>query len=147
MRRYVYDRDRGLCHYCRPPRHVSYDMCNIDHIDPWPFGETDPDNLVVACPNCNRTKGMARLPAEGHRDDVSRNKALSLDIEPLSINARLFHPNNRYPGTCEDCGIRVTAGEGYSEPSAGSNEERFLLRCTSCFVSNSELRRRAQEPT
>ena len=55
QRREVYDRDRGICQYCK--RRVSFQACNIDHLIPWPKGQTLNHNLVTACRGCNRAKG------------------------------------------------------------------------------------------
>ncbi len=62
LRDFVYIRDAGQCQYCGAL--VSYNDCNIDHVVPWPHGQTEGSNLVVACKPCNKLKGRAVIPLE-----------------------------------------------------------------------------------
>jgi 5-methylcytosine-specific restriction endonuclease McrA len=58
--RYVNERDNGVCHHCG----VKVEKGEIDHLHPWSRGGTDePDNLVLSCRSCNRSKG-SRTVAE-----------------------------------------------------------------------------------
>ncbi|MEJ2055100.1 MAG: HNH endonuclease [Calditrichaceae bacterium] len=53
-RKNILKRDKNICQYCG---HNSQPM-TIDHIIPKCFGGKDTwDNLVCACPKCNRNKG------------------------------------------------------------------------------------------
>ncbi len=64
--RMVHERARNCCEYCRTRRDVIAQTMHVDHIIP---AEGDqPDNLCLACPNCNLAKGSATTgvdPATG----------------------------------------------------------------------------------
>lgn len=56
-----YKRQRGRCYYCGEKVGKTYD---VDHVVPLSRGGTnDPDNLVIACASCNRSKSD-KLPSE-----------------------------------------------------------------------------------
>jgi hypothetical protein len=58
-RQLVRTRAGDRCEYCRLPQHVgaAYRF-HIEHVRPRQHGGTDePDNLALACPNCNWSKG------------------------------------------------------------------------------------------
>lgn len=56
-----YDRQKGRCYWCGSNVGDTYD---VDHVVPLSRGGTDwPDNLVIACPTCNKKKN-AKLPHE-----------------------------------------------------------------------------------
>lgn len=49
-----YERQRGRCFYCREKVGKAF---HVDHVLPIALGGSDgPENLVVACPSCNRHK-------------------------------------------------------------------------------------------
>lgn len=58
LRIFILKRDRFRCQYCK--REVTYEEANIDHVKPWPFGKTVPENLVTSCQECNKTKYARR---------------------------------------------------------------------------------------
>lgn len=59
-RRFIYDRDHGTCHLCGERR--PFDDFHLDHITPLARGGTHTaDNLAVACPSCNMSKGARIL--------------------------------------------------------------------------------------
>jgi len=50
-----YDRQKGRCYYCDT---LVGDDYHVDHVIPLILGGSNgPDNLVVACPTCNTSKG------------------------------------------------------------------------------------------
>ena len=49
-----YDRQKGRCYYCDILVHDEY---HVDHVIPLSKGGSNgPDNLVISCPPCNRSK-------------------------------------------------------------------------------------------
>jgi 5-methylcytosine-specific restriction endonuclease McrA len=55
---FVRERAGNRCEYCRLPQNFSGVRFHIDHIVPRQHGGTDgPDNLALACPECNYHKG------------------------------------------------------------------------------------------
>lgn len=74
LRRFIFWRDNDTCRYCgRTPRPLYEFWTNrlrlvIDHVLPVHFGGTsDPENLVLACDNCNARKGWKTLEQAGMR--------------------------------------------------------------------------------
>jgi hypothetical protein len=59
VRQLVRERAGGRCEYCRVPQHVGVAIrFHIEHVCPRQHGGGDDlDNLALACPNCNWTKG------------------------------------------------------------------------------------------
>jgi 5-methylcytosine-specific restriction endonuclease McrA len=56
LRKQVWDRGDGHCHYCRSPLTVR--SFTVDHVLARVNGGTDDlENLVVACRSCNSSKG------------------------------------------------------------------------------------------
>lgn len=56
-----YERQKGRCHWCNVKVGNTYD---VDHLIPLSRGGTDwPENLVISCPPCNRSRGD-KLPHE-----------------------------------------------------------------------------------
>jgi 5-methylcytosine-specific restriction endonuclease McrA len=56
-----YERQKGRCYWCNVKVGNTYD---VDHIVPLSRGGTDwPENIVITCPSCNRSKGN-KLPHE-----------------------------------------------------------------------------------
>ena len=54
----IYERDKGLCHYCR--KFVLITEAWFDHYHPWSRGgPTEIENGVIACPSCNMRKSAA----------------------------------------------------------------------------------------
>ena len=50
-----YDRQKGKCFYCHKKVGDKY---HVDHVVPLTLGGSNgPENLVVSCPKCNKTKG------------------------------------------------------------------------------------------
>ncbi|MBK8137760.1 MAG: HNH endonuclease [Chloroflexi bacterium] len=57
LRHLVYDRANGICEYCRTSEANTGQTMQVDHIDPQ--GGDSPDNLCLACMNCNASKHKA----------------------------------------------------------------------------------------
>ena len=78
-RRQVRQRAGGRCEYCRLPQDYSALRFHIDHVVATQHGGADsPQNLALACPECNRRKGT----------NLS-------GIDPdTGIVTPLFHPRN-----------------------------------------------------
>lgn len=58
LRRLVSERADNCCEYCLLPESLSLHKHEPDHIVPVQHGgETDSDNLALACMRCNRHKG------------------------------------------------------------------------------------------
>lgn len=56
-----YLRQRGRCYWCGERVSKSY---HVDHVIPLAKGGSNgPENLVIACPECNRRK-CAKMPHE-----------------------------------------------------------------------------------
>lgn len=52
----IFNKCHGLCHYCH--KKLTLDDCHIDHMTPISRGgSNDDDNLTLACPECNESKG------------------------------------------------------------------------------------------
>lgn len=57
LRRLVHARAAGCCEYCRTCDLNTGQQMHIEHINP--SAGDSPDNLCLACPNCNLSKGAA----------------------------------------------------------------------------------------
>lgn len=55
--RVVHARANGCCEYCRTCQRVSGQAMHVEHINP--SGGDHPDNLCLACANCNLSKAQA----------------------------------------------------------------------------------------
>jgi hypothetical protein len=55
--RFVHDRAHYCCEYCRTCQRVSGQAMHVEHINP--SGGDHPDNLCLACANCNLSKAQA----------------------------------------------------------------------------------------
>jgi HNH endonuclease len=77
LRRFVTERARGYCEYCRSPGRFALESMEIEHIVPSSrSGGTEAENLALACHGCNNYK-QNRI--EG--------------IDPVSAeSAVLYHP-------------------------------------------------------
>ncbi len=63
---HIYEKQKGLCYYCK--KHVWLDY-HVDHVIPLSRGGSNgPENLVIACPECNMSKHN-KLPHEWHGTD------------------------------------------------------------------------------
>ncbi|HQZ71479.1 MAG TPA: HNH endonuclease signature motif containing protein [Anaerolineae bacterium] len=59
LRRQIRALDANRCAYCRAPEALSVATFEIDHIVPASAdGQTVASNLCLACPLCNRSKGV-----------------------------------------------------------------------------------------
>ena len=79
LREYVKSRDKNTCQYCGKARLYGAQL-NLDHIHPrTASGGDSPENLIVACKQCNHRKGKKSLA-----DYIdSRLKALEREAEYL----------------------------------------------------------------
>lgn len=67
LRELVNNRANNCCEYCRYPQHASLFAFEMEHIVAEKHGgQTNADNLALACPFCNRAKGtdLASLDPE-----------------------------------------------------------------------------------
>lgn len=90
----VAERAKHCCEYCKSQLKFSPQSFCIDHIHPFILdGETELDNLALACAGCNNHK-------------YNKTKA----IDPLTNeNAQLFHPRQQVWNK------HFCWGEGYTE--------------------------------
>ncbi|WP_240410756.1 HNH endonuclease [Limosilactobacillus vaginalis] len=52
----IFNKCHGRCHYCH--KKLTIDNCHIDHMTPISKGGSNSDdNLTLACPQCNESKG------------------------------------------------------------------------------------------
>ena len=80
LRQEVYDRAGGQCEYCLVPQVAALVSPEVDHIIARKHGgETEVDNLALACSLCNKCKGS----------DLA-----SIDSESGAITL-LFHPRRQ----------------------------------------------------
>ena len=80
LRQEVYDRASGQCEYCLTPQIAALVSPEIDHIVARKHGgETEADNLALACTLCNKHKGS----------DLTSIDPDSGEIAPL------FHPRRQ----------------------------------------------------
>ena len=56
-KQYVHERAQGYCEYCRTCEANIGQTMHVEHIDP--NGNDNPENLCLACPNCNFSKAVA----------------------------------------------------------------------------------------
>ena len=56
-KQYVHERAQGCCEYCRTCETNIGQTLHVEHIVP--NGDNDPENLCLACPNCNFSKAVA----------------------------------------------------------------------------------------
>lgn len=58
LRRFVYERANGACEYCLIPEIAVFVSHEVDHVIAEKHGgQTDGDNLALACTICNKHKG------------------------------------------------------------------------------------------
>lgn len=57
VKQYVYERAQGCCEYCRTCEANIGQTMHVEHIVP--NADNDPENLCLACPNCNFSKAVA----------------------------------------------------------------------------------------
>ena len=87
QRGFVLRRDGFKCRYCDRP--VTNETANIDHINPWKYGgRTLIENLVTACPGCNKLKNNRR------------------QIEPNPFKPNLRPRHRRVGCNKPDCGVK-----------------------------------------
>lgn len=55
--RHVYERADNRCEYCQTDQRSIGQSMHVEHIDP--EGGDHPNNLCLACPNCNLSKAQA----------------------------------------------------------------------------------------
>jgi 5-methylcytosine-specific restriction endonuclease McrA len=55
--RLVHERANYTCEYCQTRQSITGQAMHIEHIDP--NGGDHPDNLALACANCNQSKSKA----------------------------------------------------------------------------------------
>lgn len=80
LRRFVRERAAGRCEYCRIPASAIFKH-HIEHIFPLKHGgQTQIENLALACPFCNEQKGT----------DIG-----TLDFETDGEFARFFNPRTQ----------------------------------------------------
>ena len=103
LRQIVFERANGRCEYCLLPQGISLQKHEPDHIVPQQHGgETELENLALACFRCNRCKGPnigsfdpqtgALVPFFNPRiHDWATHFELQQDgvISPLSAEARV----------------------------------------------------------
>ena len=68
LRRLVYSRAAGCCEYCRTCDFNSGQQMHIEHINP--KAGNSADNLCLACPTCNLSKGAATAAVDNVTDKV-----------------------------------------------------------------------------
>lgn len=70
-RRYVTERARECCEYCRSQLRFAMQAFSVEHVEPRSReGETEIDNLALSCQGCNNhkyTKTEGRDPITGER--------------------------------------------------------------------------------
>ncbi len=80
VREFVRRRARDRCEFCQLLQEFSELQFHIEHIIPRQHGGADdPENLALACPDCNLVKGP---------------NLTSIDIQTRKV-ARLFHPRRQ----------------------------------------------------
>ncbi len=60
--RLVHERARDCCEYCRTCQRVSGQAMHVEHIIP--SGGDHPDNLCLACADCNLSKAQATFATD-----------------------------------------------------------------------------------
>jgi hypothetical protein len=72
VRQVVRERAGQNCEYCRLSQHDALSFrFHIEHVRPRQHGGTDhPDNLALACPNCNWSKGPNITAVDPQTDTV-----------------------------------------------------------------------------
>ncbi len=74
LRLYVRSREHDQCAYCHSPEELSIAAFELDHIVPVSAGgQTEPENLCLACSACNRSKA-----AQQEGDDPLTNASVPL---------------------------------------------------------------------
>jgi len=99
LRELVYARANGCCEYCQTCESNTGQTMHIDHI--LPNGDDSPDNLCLACWNCNSSKHKAiRAP------DPTTGLMVGL------FNPRLNHWTDHFEWTEEGSQIRGLTAVG-----------------------------------
>lgn len=96
----VYQRDGGVCFYCRQP--VPFQQMTLDHFIPRSaLGTNSSKNRVVACERCNlakdnfdpRTIGLANYRSHGHAMEAFRMEVAASAMRNLTYrNYHLAQP-------------------------------------------------------
>lgn len=63
----VYERANGCCEYCQTCESNIGQAMHLDHIDP--AGGDSPENLCLACANCNSFKGAVTMAQDPETED------------------------------------------------------------------------------
>jgi hypothetical protein len=65
LRDQVHGLDKNRCAYCQTPEELTVTSFDVDHIVPISAGgATTLDNLCLACPACNRYKGVRQSASD-----------------------------------------------------------------------------------
>ena len=68
-RRLVVERANGYCEYCQTCEEMTGQAMHVEHIDP--EGGNKPDNLCLACSNCNLSKATATRANDPESGEVA----------------------------------------------------------------------------
>lgn len=86
VRDFLIDHQSGRCFYCN---NAANSECDIDHFIPWKkYPRNLAQNLVLACPSCNRSKSdmlAAKIHLDNWLDKVLSNDARSLEINKIGF--------------------------------------------------------------
>jgi hypothetical protein len=97
VRREIAEKDRHRCAYCLSSEVLSGIALTIDHIVPvFAEGNSDPDNLCLACRSCNEFNGNQQVAA----DPISGEFV-------LLINPRQQLWSDHFFGRMRECVLRV----------------------------------------
>jgi len=66
--RLVHERAGFCCEYCQTCQEIIGQAMHVEHIDP--NGSDDPDNLCLACANCNLSKAQATTATDPDTNEV-----------------------------------------------------------------------------
>ncbi len=66
--RLIHERAGYCCEYCQTCQEIIGQAMHVEHIDP--NGSDDPDNLCLACANCNLSKAQATTAPDPETNDI-----------------------------------------------------------------------------
>ena len=66
--RLVHERAGFCCEYCQTCQEIIGQAMHVEHIDP--NGSDDPENLCLACANCNLSKAQATTETDPETDEA-----------------------------------------------------------------------------
>ncbi|MFC2030589.1 HNH endonuclease [Chloroflexota bacterium] len=88
----IYDLDGGVCAYCYCETPITLDEAELEHIYPYRVrGADSPENLTIACKECNRRK-WHKVPADSGYPRLRRLRGRPVKDVGFEMKEDFWHP-------------------------------------------------------